>query len=110
MKRVLTSTVLLLVVFVVFALVVGQFRDKPVALTVPFFATMHPSVEAVAYVSFFIGLLLATVIALAGDVALRKRFRAMTLDQSRHSKTSGGSDEIADTKAATVTSEHKPQG
>jgi len=106
-KRVLTSLAVLLVVFVVFALVVGQLRDKPVDLRIPFFPTIQMSVEALSYASFFIGLLLATVIALAGDMALRKRFRGMMLEQSKRLKTSGGSKDIADTTATTLPSERK---
>jgi len=109
-KRVLTSTVVLLVVFVVFALVVGQLRTEIVGLRIPFFPTIQISVEALAYVSFFIGLLLATAIALAGDVALRKRFRAMMRDQGNLPKAVDGSDEIADTTAVTPPGERKSQG
>lgn len=105
MKRVLTSLVVLLVVFVVFALVIGQLRTETVELRIPFFPTIQTSAEALAYASFFIGLLLATVIALAGDMALRKRFREMMLEQSKRLKTSGGSKDIADTTATILPSE-----
>lgn len=86
MKRVLINLTVLLVVFVIFALVVGQLRDKPVDLRIPFFPTVRLSVEALAYASFFIGLLLAGVMAMAGDLALRRRFRTMLLEQRRHAE------------------------
>ncbi len=57
MKRVLTSLAVLLVVFVIFALVIGPLRKTPVELTILFFPTIRTSAEALAYVSFFIGLL-----------------------------------------------------
>jgi len=106
-KRVLTSLVVLLIVFVVFALIIGPLRTTPVKLSILFFPTIQTSAEALAYVSFFIGLVLATVIALAGDMALRKRFREMMLEQSKRLKTSGGSKDIADTTATTLPSERK---
>ena len=110
MKRVLTSTVVLLVVFVVFALVIGPLRKTPVELSILFFPTIQTSAEALAYVSFFIGLLLATVVALAGDVALRKKFRAMMRDQGKLPKAGDGSHEIADTTAVTPPGERKSPG
>jgi uncharacterized integral membrane protein len=102
MKRVLTSFVVLLVVFVVFALIIGPLRTTRVELSILFFPTIQTSAEALAYASFFIGLLLATVIALAGDMALRKRFREMMLEQSKRLKTGGASKDIADTTATTL--------
>lgn len=107
MKRVLTSMVVLLVVFVVFALIIGPLRGTPVKVSILFFPTIQTSAEALAYVSFFIGLLLATGIAFAGDMALRKRFRGMMLDQSKGPKTGGGSSEIADTTATGPPGERK---
>lgn len=107
MKRVLTSLVVLLVVFIVFALVIGPLRTTLIKLTIPFFPTAQVSVEAVAYVSFFVGLLLATGIAFVGDMALRKRFRAMTHEQGKRLKTSGGSKDIADTMPTTPPGERK---
>jgi hypothetical protein len=104
-KRVLTSLAVLLVVFVVFALIIGPLRTTPIKLSVLFFPTIQTSAEALAYASFFIGLLLATVIALAGDMALRKRFRGMMLEQSRRLKTDGKSKDIADTTTTTLPSE-----
>jgi len=83
MKRILTSLVTLLTVFVVFALIISPLRSTPVALTVLFFPTVHTSAEALAYISFFIGLSLSTIIAIAGDLALRRRFRTMLLEQRR---------------------------
>jgi uncharacterized metal-binding protein len=106
-KRVLTSLFVLLVVFVVFALVIGPLRMTPIKLTILFFPTIQTSAEALAYASFFIGLLLATVIALAGDMALRKKFRGMMLEQSKRLKTSGESKDIADTTATTLPGERK---
>jgi uncharacterized integral membrane protein len=108
MKRVLTSLVVLLVVFVVFAFIIGPLRATPVELSVLFFPTIQTSAEVVAYASFFIGLLLATLIAFAGDMALRKRFRGMMLKQSKRLNTSGESKDIADTTATTLPSERKP--
>ena len=81
--------------------------QEPVKLPIPFFPTIQTSVKAVAYASFFIGLLLATVIALAGDLALRKRFRQMMLEQRKHLNTSGGTKDIADTTVTTLPSERK---
>jgi len=108
MKRVLTSLVVFLVVFAVLAVVIGQLPIEPVKLPIPFFPTIQTSVKAVAYASFFIGLLLATVIAFAGDMALRKRFRAMMLGQNKRLKPGGKSKEIADdTTATTLPSERK---
>jgi uncharacterized membrane protein YedE/YeeE len=104
---VLTSLVVLLVVFVVFALIIGPLRMTRVDLRILFFPTIQTSAEALAYASFFIGLVLATVIALAGDTALRKRFREMMLEQSKRLKTNGGSKDIADTTATTLPSERK---
>lgn len=107
MKRVLTSLAVLLVVFVVFALIIGPLRTTSIKLNILFFPTIQTSAEALAYASFFIGLLLATVIALAGDMALRKRFRAMMLEQTRRSKASVGSKDIADAGTTTLPSERK---
>ena len=108
MKRMLTSLVVLLVVFIVFALIIGPLRATPVELTILFFPTIKTSAEVLAYASFFIGLLLATIIAFAGDMALRKRFRAMMLGQNKRLKPGGKSKEIADdTTATTLPSERK---
>jgi hypothetical protein len=104
----LTSSVVLLAVFVVFALIISPLRATRVELSILFFPTIQTSAEALAYASFFIGLLLATGIAFAGDMALRKRFRGMMLEQSKRLKTSGGSKDIADTTATTPPSERKP--
>ena len=110
MKRVLTSMAVLLVVFVVFALLAGQLRTEMVGLRIPFLRTIQISVEALAYISFFIGLLLATAIAVAGDMALRKRFRAMMRDQGKLLKAGAGSDEIAGATAATPPGDRKSRG
>jgi uncharacterized integral membrane protein len=107
MKRVLTSLAVLLVVFVVFALIIGPLRTTSIKLNILFFPTIQTSAEALAYVSFFIGLLLATVITFAGDMALRKRFRAMMNEQTRRSKASGGSKDIADTATTTLPGDRK---
>ncbi|RIE06971.1 hypothetical protein [Candidatus Cryosericum terrychapinii] len=107
MKRVFTSLVVLLVVFAILAVVIGQLPIESVKLPIPFFPTIQTSVKAVAYASFFIGLLLATVIALAGDLALRKRFRQMMLEQRKQLNTNGGTKDIADTTVTTPPSEHK---
>src|SRR5664280_576013 len=107
MKRVLTSLVVFLVVFVMFALIIGQLRVEPVELRILFFPTIKMSAEVLAYVSFFIGLLLATGIAFAGDMALRKRFRGMMLEQSKRLKTSDENKDMADTTATTLPSERK---
>jgi uncharacterized integral membrane protein len=97
MKRVLTSLVVFLVVFVMFALIIGQLRVEPVELRILFFPTIQMSAEVLAYASFFIGLLLATGIAFAGDMALRKRFRAMMPDQNKLLKSDSEGKDIADT-------------
>jgi len=107
MKRVLTSLVVFLVVSAILAVVIGQLPIEPVKLPIPFFPTIQTSVKAIAYASFFIGLLLATVIALAGDLALRKRFRQTMLEQRKQLNTNGGSKDIADTTATTLPSERK---
>ena len=107
MKRVLTSLVVLLIVFVSFALIIGPLRGTPVELSILFFPTIETSGEVLAYVSFFIGLLLATGIAFAGDMALRKRFRRMMLEQSKRLKTSDENKDIADTTATTLPGERK---
>jgi TRAP-type C4-dicarboxylate transport system permease small subunit len=105
-KRVLTSLAVLLVVFVVFALIIGPLRTTSIKLNILFFPTIQTSAEALAYASFFIGLVLATVIALAGDMALRKRFRALMLEQTRRHKTSSGKD-IADAATTTLPGDRK---
>jgi TRAP-type C4-dicarboxylate transport system permease small subunit len=105
-KRVLTSLAVLLVVFVVFALIIGPLRTTSIKLNILFFPTIQTSAEALAYASFFIGLVLATVIALAGDMALRKRFRALMLEQTRRSKTSSSKD-IADAATTTLPGDRK---
>jgi len=97
MKRVLTSLVVFLVVFVMFALIIGQLRVEPVELRILFFPTIKMSAEVLAYASFFIGLLLATGIAFAGDMALRKRFRTMMPGQNKLLKSDSESKDIADT-------------
>ena len=97
MKRVLTSLVVLLVVFVMFALIIGQLRVEPVELRILFFPTIQMSAEVLAYASFFIGLLLATGIAFAGEMALRKRFRAMMPGQNKLLKSDSESKDISDT-------------
>ncbi|MCX6084894.1 MAG: hypothetical protein NTX94_00440 [Caldiserica bacterium] len=109
MKRVLTSLTVLLVVFVIFALVIGPLRKTPVELGILFFPTVTTTAETLAYVSFFIGLLLATVIAFIGDIALRKRFRAAMLEQSKRMKDITDSED-ATTKATAVSSEDRPSG
>jgi uncharacterized metal-binding protein len=106
-KRVLTSLTVLLVVFVIFALIIGPLRKTPVELSILFFPTITTSAEALAYVSFFIGLLLATMIAFAGDMALRKRFRTTMLEQGKRQKTSGGNNDIAGAPAPAVPRERK---
>lgn len=89
MKRVLTSLVTFLTVFVVFALIISPLRSTPVALTILFFPTVRTSAEALAYISFFIGLLLAGIIAMASDLALRRRFRIMLLEQRKRLEGTG---------------------
>ena len=107
MKRVLTSLAVLLVVFVVFALIIGPLRTTSIKLNILFFPAIQTSAEALAYASFFIGLVLATVIALAGDMALRKRFRATMLKQSKGLRTNGGSKDIADAATTTLPGDRK---
>jgi len=108
-KRVLTSLTVLLVVFVIFALVISPLRKTPVELGILFFRTITTSAETLAYVSFFIGLLLATLIAFIGDLALRKRFRAAMFEQSKRMKDIADSKD-ATTKASTASSEDRPSG
>lgn len=83
MKRVLTSLVTFLIVFVVFALIISPLRSTSVNLTVLFFPTIHTSAEALAYISFLVGFLLAGVIGVAGDMAIRRRFRTTLLEQRK---------------------------
>jgi hypothetical protein len=80
-----------------FALIIGQLRVEPVLLTILFFPTIKMSAEVLAYASFFIGLLFATGIAFAGDIALRKRFRAIIPGQNKLLKSDSESKDIADT-------------
>ncbi len=75
MKRKLINALILIVVFVIFALVMGQFRDQTVDLTLPFFMTTKVSVEGIAYVSFFTGLLLAAGIGASRELALHRSHR-----------------------------------
>lgn len=100
MKRILTSLVTFLTVFVVFALIISPLRSTSVDLTILFFPTVRTSAEALAYISFFIGLLLAGVIAMAGDLALRRKFRTMLLEQRKQleaaKQTSATAAEAAD--------------
>ncbi|MHB8106699.1 MAG: hypothetical protein ACYDH4_04625 [Candidatus Cryosericum sp.] len=106
MKRILTSLAVLLVVFVMFALIIGQLRVEPIELRILFFPTIKMSAEVLAYASFFIGLLLATGIAFAGDMALRKRFRATRLDRNKVLKSDSQNKDIADT-TTTLPNERK---
>lgn len=108
MKRVFTSLIALLVVFVIFALVVGPLRTKPVELRIPFFPTIQMSAEALAYVSFLLGLMLATAIAFAGDIALRRRFRRMMLEQEKRLKPDGDSGNVEGNTATAVQGDHEP--
>ncbi|MCX6096886.1 MAG: hypothetical protein NTZ77_00090 [Caldiserica bacterium] len=107
MKRVVTSLAVLLVVFVIFALVIGPLRKTPVEVGILFFPTIITSAETLAYVSFFVGLLLATLIAFIGDMALRKRFRATMLEQSKRLKDITESKDATNTKATAVPSEDR---
>ncbi len=107
MRRVLTSLTVFLVIFVVFALVISPLRQQSVQLTILFFPTIATSVEAVAYVSFFIGLLVATWIAVVGDLALRRRFRAMQIDQNKRLKAASESKDATASSTAAASGEHK---
>jgi len=107
MRRVLTSLTVFLVIFVVFALVISPLRQQSVQLTILFFPTITTSVEAVAYVSFFIGLLVATWIAVVGDLALRRRFRAMQIDQNKRLKAASESKDATASSTAAASGEHK---
>jgi hypothetical protein len=107
-KRVLTSMIVFLVVFVIFALVVGQLRGKLVQLQIPFFPTVQTSAEALAYISFFIGLSLSGIIAIAGDLALRRRFRMMLLEQRKQLETANQSNVTAGEPADSVRGEERP--
>lgn len=109
MKRVMTSLTFLLVVFVIFALIVSPLRQKTVDLTILFFPTITTSVEALAYVSFFLGLVLATWIAFVGDLALRRRFRAMQVEQDKRLKAASESKDATTSSAATAPGEHKSE-
>src|SRR5664280_1745763 len=109
MKRVLTSLVVFLVMFVIYALIIGQLRGEPVELRLLFFPTIKMSAEGLGYASFFIGLLLATGIAFAGYMALRKRFRAMMLDQNKLLKSDSQSKDIADITTTLPRERKSPQ-
>jgi len=86
MKRIMTSLMVFLVVFIIFALIISPLRRETIQLTILFFPTITASVEAVAYVSFFIGLFLATWISFVGDLALRRRFRATRAEYEKQLK------------------------
>jgi hypothetical protein len=107
-KRVLTSVVVFLVVFVVFALVVGQLRGKLVQLQIPFFPTVQTSAEALAYVSFFIGLSLSGIIAIAGDLALRRKFRMILLEQRKQLEAASQSTVTVGEPAEAARGEQRP--
>jgi len=87
-KRLLTSLTILLIIFVIFALVVGQLRDKSIDLRVPFLPTIHTSAEALAYVSYLVGFIPAALLALAGMTAVRRKYRGILAEQK---KTAGSS-------------------
>lgn len=83
MKRMLGSLILLVVVFIVFALVVAQFRASFVSVRLPFFATAQASVEGIAYTSFFTGFVLAVIVFLIDNLALRRQFRRRLAQQQQ---------------------------
>jgi len=89
MKRVLTSLVTFLIVFIVFALIISPLRSTPVNLTVLFFPTIHTSAEALAYISFLVGFLVTAIIGMASDLALRRRFRTTLLEQRKRLEATG---------------------
>jgi hypothetical protein len=110
MKRLLTSLAILLIVFVVFALVVSPLRSTPVEVGFLFFPIVQTSAEALAYVSFFIGLLLAGIITEVDAIALRKRYRAMLLEQRKRFETANQTDApTAQTDANSVEERTPPQ-
>ncbi len=82
MKRMLGSLILLVVVFIVFALVVAQFRASFVKVRLPF-ATTQASVEGIAYTSFFTGFVLAVIVFLIDNFALRRQFRRRLAQQQQ---------------------------
>jgi hypothetical protein len=108
MKRLLTSLAILLIVFVIFALVVSQLRSKVIDLNILFFRTVHTSAEALAYVSFFIGLLLAGVITEADVMALRKRSRALLLEQRKRFEAANQTDAATARKDANSAEDRTP--
>ncbi len=88
MKRLLTSLTILLIIFVIFALVVGQLRDKSIDLRVPFLPTIHTSAEALAYVSYLVGFAPAALLALAGMTSVRRRYRGILAEQRKAAESS----------------------
>ncbi len=109
MKRILTNLTVLLVVFVVFALIISPLRNTPVGLTILFFPTIQTSAETLAYISFFIGLVLAGVIAIGNDFALRKKFRAMQLEQRKRLDTTSQTDAATSVNAEPADQGTRPQ-
>ncbi len=108
MKRMLISLTVLLVVVFIFALIVSQWREPRVTLNIPFFPAMQVSVEGLAYVSFFTGLLLAGIIATANDLMLRRRFRAMLLEQRQRLEKSGRAEPESDNSETSSAKDKTP--
>ncbi|MGB9667280.1 MAG: hypothetical protein ACPL2N_08200 [Candidatus Cryosericum sp.] len=108
MKRFLTSLTVLAVVFVIFALIVSPLRMQRVQLTILFFPTITASVEAVAYVSFLVGLLLATWIAFVEELALRRRYREAQADLQKRLKAAEENKRAPDNFAPASPGEQQP--
>jgi len=87
LKRILGSLIILVIVFVIFALITAQFRASPVSVRLPFFTTTQASVEEIAYISFFTGFFLAVIVFLIDDISLRRRFRKRLTDQKQQLET-----------------------
>ncbi|MDO9099845.1 MAG: hypothetical protein Q7V53_03750 [Caldisericota bacterium] len=83
MRRLLTNLIIVVVVFVVFALIVSPLRTEPINITILFFPTIETSAEALAYVSLALGFLLAAVLSFFNELALRRRCRDLLAEQRK---------------------------
>jgi hypothetical protein len=83
LKRMLTNLIVLMVVFVVFALIVSPLRTRSINITILFFPTMQTSAEALAYASFAIGFLLAALLSHFDELVMRRRYKELRAEQRK---------------------------
>jgi hypothetical protein len=69
---------------------------------------VHTSAEALAYVSFFIGLLLAGIITEVDVIALRKRSHALLLEQRKRFEAANQTDAATVRKDANSAEDRTP--